>query len=533
MFIYAFFEIEVQRASRKAVVSPSRKSNLSLSFLSSIVRLFSTPTFPHNSLPIEICIERFTMASQKSSIHPSSILKRLDNESTTPSKDNDSVVKPPRSLTALSRQTTSPAARGGGGGESNHSSTNLGSPTPLSTLSRKDAENSMSRKPQAPALKVRQMSPDTAAGGSGSSLRPSRFSTDSTSTSPDTTTHPYLTDYWFQDVETVNAMRPVNGVDHRLWWNPPARNPPPFQGDDMMMTRKVTPLSKTIMLRSNNKTKYDQSFLPSYLRDPHASAEPDDLFDDQYFQDDYDIVPPNPSKSSRPIVCNLPAPPPRLSKRLVLSTPTKLEMLGPLQSSSSRSSASSRSLSSRLRHDDRNSGGKNDNDSEILPYATVATRGPRPMTPRSKIPPVFEPTAISAKKKTQSIVDYEKLIRHAAKNKNNAALADKYLRDWIVDFHAIGGKAPNGACYNLVLKAHASTGDAEKAEDVLELMWKDYEAGNEEALPNRKIYTTVMYAWQNSKNKYYAPERCEQLLVEMNRCFESDKAPGCKPDVFA
>lgn len=469
------------------------------------------------------------MASRKSSTPSSSILKRLENVSTTPSKDNDSVDKTPRSLTALSRQTTSPAA--GGGGTSHRPSTNLGSPTLLSILSRKDGENSMSRKPQAPALKVRQTSPSVTAGGSGSSRRPSRFSTDSAATAPDTTTtsrntHPYLIDKWFQDVETVNTMRPVNGIDHRPWWNPPARNPPPHQGDDMMMTRKLTPLSKTTMLRSNSKTKYDQSFLPFHLRDLHASAEPDDLFDDEYYQDDYDLVPPNPWKSSRLIVCDPPPPPPRLSNGLVLSTPTKLEMLGPLRSSSSRSSASSRLLSSRR--------GDNDDDTAILPYATVATRGPRPMTPRSKIPPAFDPAAVSAKKTTQSIdVDYEKLIRHTTKNKNNAALADKYLRDWTVDFHAIGGKAPNGVCYNLVLKAHASTGDAEKAEEVLKLMWKDHEAGNDEALPNRKIYTTVMYAWQNSKNKYYAPERCEQLLVEMNRCFESGKAPGCKPDVFA
>jgi pentatricopeptide repeat protein len=180
---------------------------------------------------------------------------------------------------------------------------------------------------------------------------------------------------------------------------------------------------------------------------------------------------------------------------------------------------------------------KNKNDSPMAPllYASIARRGLS-----------IEPTylfPIPEQVDGQSLVEARPLVAEIRKNyeeliiqateESDPSLAEAHLRDMIIEWYAGTSKqAPDGLAYNLVLHAYANKGDAEKAESILKLAWEDYEQGNRLALPNTRCYTSCMYAWQKSSNKYVAPEENEKLLREMYQLYTDGKAPQCKPDLF-
>jgi hypothetical protein len=74
---------------------------------------------------------------------------------------------------------------------------------------------------------------------------------------------------------------------------------------------------------------------------------------------------------------------------------------------------------------------------------------------------------------------------------------------------------------------------AQKAEQVLQLMWDGYKkGGNTLAEPNLHVYTSILNAWGHSKASY-AAERCETILQQMHDMHNTDLLRDCKPDLYA
>jgi pentatricopeptide repeat protein len=115
--------------------------------------------------------------------------------------------------------------------------------------------------------------------------------------------------------------------------------------------------------------------------------------------------------------------------------------------------------------------------------------------------------------------DYKKLICTALQ-KDNVSLAEEYLQDMILDSYSGTSVAPDGYYYNRVITGYAQAGNHEKAKGVLKVMWEDYRHGNKQALPNKQCFTGIMKAWQNSDDKYHAPEACEEILREMYTLYD-------------
>lgn len=375
--------------------------------------------------------------------------------------------------------------------------------------------------PQAPALKsdYRTILQNNPPRGGGDNVTPSRTSLlDSTVAPRETssprpcTPHPYLTVSWFDHVDKVHSASPPQL--RRRWMDTPSdwdgTTVAPPRGENTMRTTDSSPIMK----------RYNHKLLPSFLlRDLDAGEEQqDDLFhDDDEYCDDNKVG----TRNRWKMTPKGPSPPPRLYQ-CDTPIPTKLELLSPSSSTGRRRQRYSKTKVSTP-------------DPMSLPYATVARQGLRPDTPHPQSFPILAVDNDTVTREEfdvkQRKVGYEKHIREAAKY--DAGLAEEHLRNMIIEYYAGSGQAPDGACYNLVLKAYSESGDAEKAEKVLELMWEDYKRDNFKAQPNKKIYTSVMLSWQKSDNKYYAPERCEQLLQKMDRLYESGEAPHCKPDLFA
>ena len=124
-------------------------------------------------------------------------------------------------------------------------------------------------------------------------------------------------------------------------------------------------------------------------------------------------------------------------------------------------------------------------------------------------------------------------IRTLATSKERGAAehAEFLLREMLCDFHeGVTDAPPDGGCFNSVVHAYASRGDATKAEAVLALMWHEFYRGN--LPPDKRIFTTVMYAWQRSDKKLEAPDACEHLLRQMHQLNDTGMAPACGPDTF-
>ena len=93
------------------------------------------------------------------------------------------------------------------------------------------------------------------------------------------------------------------------------------------------------------------------------------------------------------------------------------------------------------------------------------------------------------------------------------------------------GVRPDGGCYNKVLHGFADARMPAKAEGIINLMCSMFDEGDVMAQPNTRHYTTLLHAWQRSKQAE-APEHCEQILEKMHELHESRELASCKPDAF-
>jgi hypothetical protein len=65
--------------------------------------------------------------------------------------------------------------------------------------------------------------------------------------------------------------------------------------------------------------------------------------------------------------------------------------------------------------------------------------------------------------------------------------------------HGIHKVRLDGSNYKAVIHAYASLGLPYNAEKMLFLMFKDWQSDNATALPNVRIFTSVLKAWQKAK----------------------------------
>jgi hypothetical protein len=119
-----------------------------------------------------------------------------------------------------------------------------------------------------------------------------------------------------------------------------------------------------------------------------------------------------------------------------------------------------------------------------------------------------------------------------SKDPNAGEHAQEVLQRMLDQFHS--GQSlirPDACCYNMVIVAYKEK--AERAEQVLQLMWDDYiKGGNTLAEPNLHVYTSILNAWGHSKASY-AAERCETILQQMHDMHNTDLLRDCKPDLYA
>jgi hypothetical protein len=144
----------------------------------------------------------------------------------------------------------------------------------------------------------------------------------------------------------------------------------------------------------------------------------------------------------------------------------------------------------------------------------------------SRIPPTLSPSS--------TLGEYTRVLVGLSKSKdpNAGEHAQEVLQRIIDRFHA--GQSffgPDACCYNMVIVAYKD--NAERAEQVLQLMWDGYnKGGNTLAEPNLRVYTSILKAWGHSKASH-APERCESILQQMHDMHNSGLLQDCKPDLFA
>jgi hypothetical protein len=148
----------------------------------------------------------------------------------------------------------------------------------------------------------------------------------------------------------------------------------------------------------------------------------------------------------------------------------------------------------------------------------TSDRVPRPWSP-NRPPTLGEYTRV--------LVGFSK-----SKDPNAGELAQEVLQRMLDRFRAGQSKIrPDACCYNMVIVAYKD--NAERAEQVLQLMWDDYEkGGNTLAEPNLHVYTSILNTWGHSKASH-APERCENILQQMHHMHNSGILQDCKPDLFA
>ena len=87
---------------------------------------------------------------------------------------------------------------------------------------------------------------------------------------------------------------------------------------------------------------------------------------------------------------------------------------------------------------------------------------------------------------------------------------------------------PNAVCYNAVLNAWARARDPRAASSILEMMYKDYAAGNEDAKPRLDTFNTLLKAWAYSRSKQ-SGDRALNIIEKMKELHSSgalDVAPN-------
>jgi len=88
---------------------------------------------------------------------------------------------------------------------------------------------------------------------------------------------------------------------------------------------------------------------------------------------------------------------------------------------------------------------------------------------------------------------------------------------------------PSSALYNALLHAWARAGNGQRAEKVLEQMWGDYRAGNQDARPDTKSLNSVILAWSKSKDAG-AADRAQEVFCQMQHQNAASEF-GLSPDV--
>jgi pentatricopeptide repeat protein len=98
--------------------------------------------------------------------------------------------------------------------------------------------------------------------------------------------------------------------------------------------------------------------------------------------------------------------------------------------------------------------------------------------------------------------------------------------------HLAGDKSlqPSAKLYNAALFAMKRAGDGAGAENILEVMYADFERGNNKAQPNTHVFNTIISAWANTRT-HIAPERAEAIVLRMLE-LHSDKGWDCKPNAI-
>lgn len=366
------------------------------------------------------------------------------------------------------------------------------------------------KKPRAPALKAIYRQERLAPENSLSS--PERRDDEDVSSSP-TIRHAYLTPQFLNGIDSDETKK-HDGRPSRTSLSPKER--PQGQLDGFA----VLGLSPRTSIR--NDTNYIESLIPSFLLGGDGEGEgsgdgsPPRQVGDRIPSNPWAV--PNPSEHTG----NVAAPPPHLRRLNGKSPPLELtlERLGPLRRKSGQ-----RHLMETTQATDYIP------EPPRIPFVTVARKGLPKLEDLPELPLLPE-------EQIKEVPFYENLIRSAVSEKvsgpKNPELAEKHLHAMIIDFYSgVSKESPNGCCYNMVLHAYASIGDATKTEQVLKLMWEDFGRGNKSALPNTRCYTSLMYAWQKSRNKYHAPEACENILADMYKLHDSGECTVCKPDLFA
>lgn len=324
-----------------------------------------------------------------------------------------------------------------------------------------------------------------------------------------------LTPQWHNGINEFEKQSLVSSRDSGNLFttghNPQFQRSPDLHSPGLLTPEMLRSHSITTPSPLSVESEYTESLLPSFLfeQDSPGSRDDNSVGDAHFFADS----PSNPCIAPNPSNYAVSAPPPVKLQGKTPSGLFTLQSLGPLRRTGSRRIEKPQSRDSIP-------------EPPHIAYAAVARKGLPNLEDLPQPRPLPKPELVVSPK-------YEKLIRSAVGDKK-PQVAEKYLQAMIIDFYAgVGKEAPNGCCYNMVLHSYATMGDAEKTEDILKLMWEDFERGNSSALPNTRCYTSCMYAWQKSKNKYHAPVACEKILAEMYKLHGSGEAPGCKPDLFA
>ena len=134
-----------------------------------------------------------------------------------------------------------------------------------------------------------------------------------------------------------------------------------------------------------------------------------------------------------------------------------------------------------------------------------------------------------------SVVSYTTVIECHAKSETveGAQRAEALLME--MERRARNGEKrlrPTTISYRYVIRAFASVGDVQKAEEILDRMFEDHNVkGNKGAVPTTKIMNLVLFAIANSKSPD-SLKRAVSFLKRMEQLSETGKIEG-KPDVVS
>lgn len=132
-----------------------------------------------------------------------------------------------------------------------------------------------------------------------------------------------------------------------------------------------------------------------------------------------------------------------------------------------------------------------------------------------------------------NVVSYSLLLKCISRsNSKDAGLeAERIINEMEQKAQAQGDRSllPNTMSWSTAIQAYARTGEPEKAEALLERMYKSYRNGNAEAVPNSRTFTNVLQAWCKQKN---GAERALAILDWMKELHSSKSLSDVKPNMI-